>query len=251
MSDMFSLPVVRPAGLGDIESRISSLEQRFGGVAPSASSTQASGVSGSGHVSAASFQNTLSKYGTGDVQSALSWGKTQLGTPYASANPFRFGDVPWDGAAHLSVNGNGKTYQFPAGTKVYDCSGFAVSLWRRAGIDLEKYGASNSRTMAERVPSVSLAQAQPGDLLIIDSDNNTEADHVQVYQGNGRVIQATGAGVNEANADWSHVTKVVRPSLLQPAATYSQSAVAGNVNSMWQQALQGAGSSVITSIGNI
>jgi cell wall-associated NlpC family hydrolase len=105
--------------------------------------------------------------------------------------------------------------------------------------------------MAERVPSVSLAQAQPGDLLIIDSDNNTEADHVQVYQGNGRVIQATGAGVNEANADWSHVTKVVRPSLLQPTATYDSSAVAGNVNALWQQALQGAGSNAVTSIGNI
>lgn len=250
MPDMFALPGVRPAGLSEIESRISGLEQKFGGLGAVSNGSIARATS-SQKVSAMSFQDALGKYDTGDVQSALSWGRTQIGTPYASANPFRFGDVPWDGAAHESVNGNGKTYQFPAGTKVYDCSGFAVAVWRRAGIDLEKYGAANSRTMAERVPSVSLAQAQPGDLLIIDSDSNAEADHVQVYQGNGRVIEATGVGVHEANADWSHVTKVVRPSLLQPEVAQVQSAVASTGISSLQQVLQSTGADVLASLRNL
>lgn len=152
----------------------------------------------------------------GDVTAAMGWATTQLGTPYAAVNPFRFGDVPWDGGAHASVNGNGKTYQYPAGTRVYDCSGFATAVWRKAGVDLAQYGATTTELMADRIPAVSPTEARLGDILLIDSDGNGDVDHCQLLMGNGRVIHATGGGVQYANPDWQHMVKVVRPSLLQP-----------------------------------
>jgi cell wall-associated NlpC family hydrolase len=149
---------------------------------------------------------------------ALSWGRTQIGTPYAAVNPFRFGDVPWDGRAHLSVNGNGKTYQFPAGTRVYDCSGFATSVWRRAGVDLAEWGATTSQTMLSKIPRVDPSQAVPGDLVVKDTDGDGVADHVLVLDEGGYSLEATGPGVVRREMSWENVLGVVRPSLLVSGA---------------------------------
>ena len=159
------------------ESQLSSLTSSIAGLSASATSQY-------GAVGNASFQSLLDKLGqTGDasskgkVASALAWADTQVGVPYASVNPYRFGDVAWDGGAHLSVNGNGKTYQFPQGTKVYDCSGFVTAVWRKAGVDLATYGATTTESMAAKVPAVSPANAQKGDILLIDSDGDKQVDH--------------------------------------------------------------------------
>lgn len=155
---------------------------------------------------------------TGAMADALSWGRTQIGTPYAAVNPFRFGDVPWDGRAHLSVNGNGKTYQFPAGTRVYDCSGFATSVWRRAGVDLAEWGATTSQTMLSKIPRVDPSQAVPGDLVVKDTDGDGVADHVLVLDEGGYSLEATGPGVVRREMSWENVLGVVRPSLLVSGA---------------------------------
>lgn len=151
---------------------------------------------------------------TGAIADALAWGRTQIGTPYAAVNPFRFGDIPWDGGAHLSVNGNGKTYQFPAGTRVYDCSGFATSVWRRAGVDLAEWDATTSQSMLVKIPRVDPSQAAPGDLVVKDSDGDGVADHVLVLDEGGFSLEATGPGVVRREMSWENVLGVVRPSLL-------------------------------------
>lgn len=179
----------------------------------------------------------------GGLQEALAWADTQVGTPYAAVNPFRFGDVPWDGGAHESVNGTGTVFRYPAGTKVYDCSGFATAVWRKAGIDLEDYGATTSRSMLSVIPKVDASQARAGDLVILNTDDDGSADHVGILDGNGMMIDAqpTG-GVQYRAVQWDKVLGVVRPSLL-PGANVSPGT--GNTAAIQQltSLLQGGGSS--------
>jgi cell wall-associated NlpC family hydrolase len=136
-------------------------------------------------------------------------------------NPFRFGDVPWDGQAHESVNGTGTVFQYPAGTKVYDCSGFATSLWRKAGVDLAQFDATSSAKMLANIPSVDPSQARAGDLVILDSDGDGRSNHVGVLDGTGMMLDAApSGGVQRRAPNWENALGVVRPSLLtsQPTA---------------------------------
>ena len=207
------------SGVSGIESRIQAIQSRIAsmnGVQQSVmvGSTQQAG--GASRVSASGFQDVLSGYtsSTHDVQGALAWARGEIGTPYACVNPYRFGDVPWDGAVHESAVERGKMYQYPAGTKVYDCSGFATAVWRHAGIDLAQYNATSSSQMWKNIPRVSLDALQPGDLIIFDHELDNDTDHVQVYQGNGRVIESTPSGVKERDLSFKGVIGAVRPSLL-------------------------------------
>ena len=61
-------------------------------------------------------------------QAAVAWAETQIGAPYAAANGYRFGAPPWPGGTIIGDRGD--RYTFPAGTIVYDCSGFVVAAWR-------------------------------------------------------------------------------------------------------------------------
>lgn len=170
----------------------------------------------------------------GGVQDALNWADTQVGTPYAAVNPFRFGDVPWDGGAHESVNGTGTVFSYPVGTKVYDCSGFATAVWRKAGVDLADYNATTSRTMLTNIPKVDPAQATAGDLVILNTDDDGTADHVGILDGKGMMIdcQPTG-GVQYRAVKWDNVLGVVCLSLL-PGANVTASAGGAN-NAALQQ----------------
>lgn len=226
---MAQAPGFTPLGIDRVRSRIAEISGSFAPaqqavVVATPAGAQSAAVSGSGAVRAMSiggstFASSLEAAqallgSSGSVDGALAWARTQLGTPYAAVNPFRFGDVPWDGGAHPSVNGNGKTYQYPAGTKVYDCSGFATAVWRRAGLDLAEYGATTSQTMLERIPRVDPAQAAPGDLIVYDTERDGNTDHVVVHLGEGMAIESTPSGVVVRPVDWRRTVGVVRPSLL-------------------------------------
>jgi cell wall-associated NlpC family hydrolase len=180
----------------------------------------------------------------GGVLDALKWADTQVGTKYAAVNPFRFGDVPWDGGSHTSVNGSGTVFRYPAGTKVYDCSGFATAVWRKAGVDLADYNATTSRSMLSNIPKVDPSQAVAGDLVILNTDEDGTADHVGILDGTGRMIDCQPTrGVQYREVKWDQVLGVVRPSLLPGANVVASSS--GN-NAAIQQAmalLQGTSSS--------
>jgi len=130
-----------------------------------------------------------------------------LGTPYAAVNPFRFGNVPWDGGAHVSVNGSGTVWQYPRGTKVYDCSGFVVAAFRQLGVDLAALGLASSSTIHRNaggfLQDVPREGLQPGDLITFSRDG--KVGHVGIYLGDGRMIHASGGkGVNIGPVDWEH-----------------------------------------------
>jgi cell wall-associated NlpC family hydrolase len=110
-----------------------------------------------------------------------------------------------------------------AGIFVYDCSGFAVAAWLRAGVDLITKSASWSDAIYFNLPQVSVEQALPGDLVLFGQDTTDPADgevtdHVGLYVDAHHTLQSgggcpTGAGglsVCVRSIDWSHVVAIAR-----------------------------------------
>ena len=103
----------------------------------------------------------------------------------------------------------GKPYVWGAtGPDSYDCSGLTQAAWKAAGVDLPRvtYDQVNAGT------TVSLADAQPGDLVFFYDD----ISHVGLYIGNGMMIHAPkpGAYVREESIYYdgeSAIHSVVRP----------------------------------------
>ncbi|MCX4988981.1 MULTISPECIES: C40 family peptidase [unclassified Streptomyces] len=103
----------------------------------------------------------------------------------------------------------GKPYVWGAtGPDSYDCSGLTQAAWKAAGVSLPRvtYDQVNAGT------TVSLADAQPGDLVFFYDD----ISHVGVYIGNGMMIHAPkpGAYVREESIYYdgtSAIHSVVRP----------------------------------------
>ncbi|WP_105972790.1 C40 family peptidase [Streptomyces geranii] len=103
----------------------------------------------------------------------------------------------------------GKPYVWGAtGPDSYDCSSLTQAAWRAAGVTLPRttYDQVNAGT------TVSLADAQPGDLVFFYDD----ISHVGLYIGNGMMIHAPkpGAYVREESIFYdgeSAIHSVVRP----------------------------------------
>jgi cell wall-associated NlpC family hydrolase len=164
------------------------------------------------HRGVSSFTPAGGSRGT-KIASMLAWSKSKVGTPYAAVNPFRFGDVRWDGGAHKSVNGSGTTYRYPKGTQVFDCSGFVVASFRKLGVDLAKHGLASSGTIHANargfLKNVPVNALQPGDLITLKPHNGV--GHVVIYLGGGKIVQSSGGkGVNVAALDWSRVQSARR-----------------------------------------
>ncbi|MGW2957211.1 NlpC/P60 family protein [Streptomyces sp. NPDC001220] len=103
----------------------------------------------------------------------------------------------------------GKPYVWGAtGPGSYDCSGLSQAAWKAAGVSLPRttYDQVNAGT------TVSLADAQPGDLVFFYDD----ISHVGIYIGDGMMIHAPkpGAYVREESIYYggeSIIHSVVRP----------------------------------------
>ncbi|MEU6255905.1 NlpC/P60 family protein [Streptomyces sp. NPDC047043] len=103
----------------------------------------------------------------------------------------------------------GKPYVWGAtGPGSYDCSGLTQAAWKAAGVSLPRttWDQVNAGT------TVSLADAQPGDLIFFYDD----ISHVGIYIGNGMMIHAPkpGAYVREESIYYggeSIIHSVVRP----------------------------------------
>lgn len=74
----------------------------------------------------------------------------------------------------------------------WDCSGFVQWVYGQMGIDLPRV----SYQQANYGERVSLNKLQPGDLVAWDnSSRNSGADHIAIYLGNGRIIEAPRRGI--------------------------------------------------------
>jgi soluble lytic murein transglycosylase-like protein len=147
-----------------VTSRIQELQSQLALLTPVRTSTVASaaGASFSQALSAASA-GTGSATGTAVVDEA----KEFLGLPYV-----------W--------GGNSKT------TGV-DCSGLVKKVYEKFGIELPRLSADQARSGTK---VASMADAKPGDLLAWDnSSRNSGADHIAIYAGNGKMIEAPRTGL--------------------------------------------------------
>ncbi|MEU0407065.1 NlpC/P60 family protein [Streptomyces griseorubiginosus] len=103
----------------------------------------------------------------------------------------------------------GKPYVWGAtGPGSYDCSGLTQAAWKAAGVDLPRV----TYDQVDAGTTVSLADAQPGDLVFFYDD----ISHVGLYIGNGMMIHAPkpGAYVREESIYYdgeSAIHSVVRP----------------------------------------
>lgn len=91
-------------------------------------------------------------------------------------------------------------------TKGADCSGFVLSVYRKYGVSLPH----SSRAQANCGTKITLAEAQPGDLVFYG--NGKTINHVAIYIGGGQVIHASNpkTGIRISNVSYRTPLKVVR-----------------------------------------
>ncbi len=93
---------------------------------------------------------------------AIAWGKTQIGKPYVYA---------------------------ASGPNSYDCSGFTMAAFKKAGVSLPHY----SGAQWAKLPHVPLTGMMPGDLVFWGANASS---HVAIFIGNGLILEAGGTGNN-------------------------------------------------------
>lgn len=73
-----------------------------------------------------------------------------------------------------------------------DCSGFVQAVYKQMGIDLPRV----SYQQANAGKRIGLDQLRPGDLVgFNNSTRNNGADHIAIYVGNGKIIEAPRPGI--------------------------------------------------------
>jgi hypothetical protein len=108
--------------------------------------------------------------------------------------------------------------------KGLDCSGLVQVVYKNLGFDLPRISADQARSGR---PVASLAEARPGDILAWDnSSRNNGADHVAIYIGDGKMIEAARPGTNIRVSD-VYGTPTIRRILPEQAAV-SAPATSGN-----------------------
>jgi len=109
-------------------------------------------------------------------------------------------------------------------TKGLDCSGLVQVVYKQLGIQLPRVAADQARCGQ---PVASLAEAKPGDLLAWDeSSRSPGADHIAIYVGNGKMIEAPHTGANVRLVDVPSTPTYIRRILPNPDAPVAGSATA-------------------------
>ncbi|MFC7501103.1 transglycosylase SLT domain-containing protein [Nocardioides sp. GCM10030258] len=92
--------------------------------------------------------------------------------------------------------------------KGMDCSGLVKVVYRNLGYDLPR--VSNQQAQAGR-PVASMADAKPGDLIAWDnSSRNNGVDHIAIYIGDGKMIEAPRTGLDIRIVDVPSTPDVIR-----------------------------------------
>lgn len=105
-----------------------------------------------------------------------------------------------------------------------DCSGLVQRVYGDMGISLPRL-VSGQSTIGQSVPS--LADAQPGDLIVCNG-----GEHIVIYAGNGKIIQAPKPGGSVEEMDnWISPSNVVTIRRIVPTATSAATSSASSASS--------------------
>jgi len=172
--------------VADVTSRIQQIQSQLALLAPAGTSTSATDFAAALD---ATTTEASSRSASSDGRAVVAEARKYLGLPYV-----------WGGTD-------------PA--KGVDCSGLVQLVYKNLGYDLPR--VSNEQARSGR-PVASLAEAQPGDVLAWDnSSRNDGADHVAIYIGDGKMIEAARPGTNVRISD-VYGTPIIRRILPDTAA---------------------------------
>jgi hypothetical protein len=100
--------------------------------------------------------------------------------------------------------------------KGVDCSGLVQSVYKSLGYDLPRVSADQARS---GTAVASMADARPGDLIAWDnSSRNNGADHIAIYIGDGKMIEAPRAGLDVRIVDVPSTPDMIRRIIETPTA---------------------------------
>lgn len=164
----------------EVQSRMADIQAQLALLSPARSVTGAAFASALASQSAAMSAPSATAGVTGD--DIVTEAKKYLGLPYV-----------WGGTDPQ---------------KGVDCSGLVQCVYKKFGIDLPR--VSNQQAQAGR-PVTSMAEAQPGDLIAWDnSSRNNGVDHIAIYIGGGKMIEAPRTGLNVRIVDVPSTPDVIR-----------------------------------------
>ena len=152
-----------------------------------------------GHTKAAPLAPRSGRWTPAMGQSAVDRAKRWHGMPYT------WGGGNGHGPTYGSPYGNGLLGRFNATYRGFDCSGLALYAWAPYK-GLPHYSAAQ-RSAGRFHPT--LDELQPGDLLFFSGGGAT-VDHVVMYVGHGKIIQAPWSGHPVAVSTLAH-TRVHEP----------------------------------------
>lgn len=137
-----------------------------------------------GAASRQQIATTTQRVGAGVALAGSAAGKTAGDIAVAAGQAIVAKQVPysWGGG---TPSGPSRGFGRGASTVGFDCSSFAQYMWAKAGVSIPRTTYGQIKVGAA-VPSI--AQAKPGDLLF------PHAGHVQIYIGNGQVIEEPRTG---------------------------------------------------------
>jgi hypothetical protein len=185
----------------EVQARISQINSQLAMLTPALAGTRVQGSSAAGFAKALA-DSTASVGGTpagGDA--VVAEAKKYLGIPYL-----------WGGTDPK---------------KGLDCSGLVQLVYKNLGYDLPR--VSYQQAAAGR-PVASMAQAQPGDLIAWDnSSRNNGVDHIAIYIGGGKMIEAPRTGLDVRIIDVPSTPDVIRRILPEGSTVGSVSSVGGSL----------------------
>ncbi|GAB3900752.1 hypothetical protein GCM10029964_088570 [Kibdelosporangium lantanae] len=123
--------------------------------------------------------------------------------------------IPGQIAASFAKAQVGKPYQWGgAGPATFDCSGLVMRAWQAAGVELPHRAAEQWHSGVH----VDRAQLRPGDLVLTSG-----LGHVQMYVGDGKVVEAPhpGASVRITPLPTHGIAGYVRPAGGTPTKSVS------------------------------
>lgn len=112
--------------------------------------------------------------------------------------------------------------------KGLDCSGLVQVVYKNLGYDLPRLSADQAKS---GTPVASMAEAKPGDLLAWDnSSRNNGADHIAIYIGDGKMIEAPRTGLNVRVVDVPSTPDYIRRILPADGTAPAAVSTAGRVS---------------------
>ena len=107
-----------------------------------------------------------------------------------------------------------------------DCSGLVLQALYRAGLDpqpisIDKHVQANYRTAKhmyahDRLRHLPLARKRRGDLIFYRKDSSGDINHVAIYLGHGRLVEAKGNDVHVARLQRHHPDQTIAATVVRP-----------------------------------